>query len=114
MDFSEGARLHGFTVSRSRYSAEVEGTLVELVHDKTGAQLCWLDNKAENKVFSIAFKTIPTDNTGVFHILEHSVLCGSEKYPVREPFVELIKSSMNTFLHRLCMIDDIHGRTIYP
>ena len=110
MDFSEGARLHGFTVSRSRYSAEVEGTLVELVHDKTGAQLCWLDNKAENKVFSIAFKTIPTDSTGVFHILEHSVLCGSEKYPVREPFVELIKSSMNTFLNALTFQD----MTMYP
>lgn len=110
MDFSEGARLHGFSVVRSRYSSEVEGTLVELIHDRTGAQVCWLDNKAENKVFSIAFKTIPTDSTGVFHILEHSVLCGSEKYPVREPFVELIKSSMNTFLNALTFQD----MTMYP
>lgn len=110
MDFSEGSRLFGFTVTRSRYSSELEGTLVEMTHDRTGAQLCWMDNKLENKVFSIAFKTIPTDSTGVFHILEHSVLCGSEKYPVREPFVELIKSSLNTFLNALTFQD----MTMYP
>lgn len=110
MDFSEGSRLFGFTVTRSRYSSELEGTLVEMTHDKTGAQLCWMDNKLENKVFSIAFKTIPTDSTGVFHILEHSVLCGSAKYPVREPFVELIKSSLNTFLNALTFQD----MTMYP
>ena len=110
MDFSVGSRLFGFTVNRSRYSSELEGTLIEMTHDRTGAQLCWMDNKLENKVFSIAFKTIPTDSTGVFHILEHSVLCGSEKYPVREPFVELIKSSLNTFLNALTFQD----MTMYP
>lgn len=110
MDFSKGSRLYGFTVNRSRFSEELDGTLVEMTHDKTGAQLCWMDNKLENKVFSIAFKTIPTDSTGVFHILEHSVLCGSEKYPVREPFVELIKSSLNTFLNALTFQD----MTMYP
>ncbi len=66
-------------------------------HDKTGAELCWLDNGEQNKAFSVAFKTLPEDSTGVFHILEHSVLCGSEKYPVKEPFVELMKSSMRYF-----------------
>ncbi len=79
-------------------------------HVKTGARLFWLDNGAENKVFSIAFKTIPEDSTGVFHILEHSVLCGSERFPVREPFVELLKSSMSTFLNAMTFQD----MTMYP
>lgn len=63
------------------------GTLHQYTHEKTGARLCWIERAEENKTFAIAFRTIPTDDTGVFHILEHSVLCGSEKYPVKEPFV---------------------------
>ncbi len=70
-----------------------------MTHEKTGAQLVWLDNGEDNKLFSIIFKTLPEDSTGVFHIIEHSVLCGSEKYPVKEPFVELLKSSMKTYLN---------------
>lgn len=110
MIFQTGTKCFGFTVTRSRYSSEQEGTLVEMTHDQTGAQLCWMDNGSENKTFAVTFKTIPTDSTGVFHILEHSVLCGSEKYPVREPFVELIKSSMNTFLNAMTFSD----MTMYP
>lgn len=79
-------------------------------HNKTGAELIWLERESENKTFSIAFQTIPKDDTGVFHILEHSVLCGSEKYPVKEPFVELLKSSMNTFLNAMTFPD----KTVYP
>lgn len=105
-----GETLYGFTVTRIRESEELNGRLVELVYDKTGTELCWVDNGLENKLFSIAFKTLPEDSTGVFHILEHSVLCGSKKYPVREPFVELLKSSMNTFLNAMTFPD----KTMYP
>ena len=77
---------------------------------KNGAELVWLDHEEENKTFAIAFKTIPSDDTGVFHILEHSVLCGSEKYPVKDPFVEMIKSSLQTFLNAFTYPD----KTVYP
>ena len=103
-------KLHGFTVTNVRRIEEIGGNLVEMIHDKTGAKLVWADNSAENKLFSVGFKTLPEDNTGVFHILEHSVLCGSEKYPVKEPFVELLKTSMNTFLNAMTYPD----KTVYP
>ena len=103
-------QLYGFTVMRSRRVEELDATLWELKHDKTGANLVWLDNAEENKLFAIAFKTLPSDDTGVFHILEHSVLCGSEKYPVKEPFLDLIKGSMNTFLNAFTSSD----WTAYP
>ena len=110
MNLTTGTKLHGFTVDRVRKVEELNATLVEMSHDKTGASLCWMDNGEDNKLFCIGFKTLPEDSTGVFHILEHSVLCGSEKYPVREPFVELLKSSMNTFLNAMTFPD----KTIYP
>lgn len=110
MELTVGQALHGFTVTRVRQVEELNGKLVEMKHDKTGAELCWMDNGEENKLFSVAFKTLPEDSTGVFHILEHSVLCGSDKYPVKEPFVDLIKSSMNTFLNAMTFGD----KTMYP
>ena len=110
MNLETGTKLHGFTVDRIRRVEELSATLVEMTHDKTGAALCWMDNGEDNKLFCIGFKTLPEDSTGVFHILEHSVLCGSEKYPVREPFVELLKSSMNTFLNAMTFPD----KTMYP
>ena len=106
----EQDRLHGFTVTRIRDIAEIEGSLVEMTHDKTGARLVWADNGEENKLFSVGFRTLPEDSTGVFHILEHSVLCGSDKFPVKEPFVELLKTSMNTFLNAMTYSD----KTLYP
>lgn len=110
MHLIAGTKLYGFTVKRVRDSEELNGTLIEMTHDKTGAQLCWMDNGEVNMLFSVIFKTLPENNTGVFHILEHSVLCGSEQYPVREPFVELLKSSMNTFLNAMTYAD----KTVYP
>ena len=110
MILAENQKLYGFTVKKVRKSEELHGQTVLLEHDRTGAGLFWVDNGAENMVFSITFRTLPEDNTGVFHILEHSVLCGSEKYPVKEPFVELLKSSMNTFLNALTFQD----MTMYP
>lgn len=103
-------KLHGFTVTRSESVGELNSQLIEMTHDKTGARLVWLKNDEENKLFSIAFKTPPSDDTGVFHILEHSVLCGSDKYPVKEPFLELMKSSMNTFLNAMTFPE----KTVYP
>ncbi len=102
--------LYGFQITNRRESSELNGTLWEMRHIKTGAQLVWLDNKESNMVFSVAFKTLPHDDTGVFHILEHSVLCGSDNYPVKEPFLDLLKSSMNTFLNAMTFSD----KTLYP
>ena len=102
--------IHGFRVERIRESAELGGVFYEMRHEKVGTTLCWMDNGEANKLFCVGFKTLPEDSTGVFHILEHSVLCGSEKYPVKEPFVDLMKSSMNTFLNAMTFQD----KTIYP
>ena len=81
-----------------------------LKHNKSGARILLISNDDENKVFSIGFRTPPTDSTGVPHILEHSVLCGSEKFPAKDPFVELVKGSLNTFLNAMTYPD----KTVYP
>ncbi|MCM1104555.1 MAG: insulinase family protein [Clostridium sp.] len=81
-----------------------------LRHKKTGARVALLSNDDENKVFYIGFRTPPTDSTGVAHIIEHTVLCGSEKYPIKDPFVELVKGSLNTFLNAITYPD----KTVYP
>lgn len=102
--------LHGFRVTRVRSLAEIDATMYEMVYEKNGAQLVYLDRKDTNKTFAIAFKTIPDDDTGVFHIIEHSVLCGSQKYPTKDPFVELLKGSLQTFLNAFTFPD----KTMYP
>ena len=102
--------LHGFKILREVDIPDVSGTLYELTHVGSGASLYYLKRDDENKTFAIGFKTLPVDDTGVFHIIEHSVLCGSDKYPVKEPFVELLKGSQNTFLNALTYED----RTVYP
>lgn len=81
-----------------------------LKHKKTKAKVVLLENDDENKVFYIGFRTPPKNSTGVAHILEHSVLCGSEKYPLKDPFVELAKGSLNTFLNAMTYPD----KTVYP
>ena len=81
-----------------------------LKHKKSGARVMVLENDDENKVFNIAFRTPPADSTGVAHILEHSVLCGSKKFPLKDPFVELVKGSLNTFLNAMTYPD----KTMYP
>ena len=81
-----------------------------LKHKKTGARVALISNDDENKVFYIGFRTPPKDSTGVAHILEHSVLCGSKEFPVKDPFVELVKGSLNTFLNAMTYPD----KTIYP
>ncbi|MFO7985392.1 MAG: insulinase family protein [Desulfatiglandaceae bacterium] len=89
---------------------ELKATAREYRHQKTGAQVLSLSTDDENKVFGITFRTPPSDSTGVAHILEHSVLCGSRKYPVKEPFVELLKGSLQTFLNAFTFPD----KTCYP
>lgn len=103
-------KIEGFLLKKSWNVQEIKGTLYEYEHERTGAKLLYMKTDDSNKLFSVAFRTTPTDDTGVFHILEHSVLCGSKKYPVREPFVELLKSSMNTFLNAMTFPD----KTLYP
>lgn len=96
---------YGFQIERKEYIEEANGTAYTLKHQKSGAKLLYLDNDDENKAFSIGFKTLPEDSTGVFHILEHSVLSGSEKYPLKSPFVELMKGSMKNFLNAMTFSD---------
>jgi len=101
---------HGFTKVRELEITEMASVAHVYRHDKTGARVLSIVNDDENKVFGISFRTPPEDSTGVAHILEHSVLCGSEKFPVREPFVELLKGSLQTFLNALTFPD----KTCYP
>ena len=110
MDLTPHQNLHGFTVRSRETLPEIDGTAYVLDHEKSGARLLYLANDDANKAFSISFKTPPADDTGVFHILEHSVLCGSRKFPVKEPFVNLLKGSMQTFLNAMTFPD----KTMYP
>lgn len=89
---------------------ELDSVAYLLKHKKSGARIALLSNDDENKVFSIGFRTPPQDSTGLPHILEHSVLCGSKKFPVKDPFVELVKGSLNTFLNAMTYSD----KTVYP
>lgn len=105
-----GTTCHGFVIERCETVPELDSDAYVLRHAASGARLLYLACDDENKAFAIGFKTPPADSTGVFHILEHSVLCGSAKFPVKEPFVDLIKSSMQTFLNAMTYPD----KTIYP
>src|SRR5882724_11128504 len=110
MTATQSSTRHGFEFLREQSLAEINSTACYYRHAKTGAELLSLVNSDENKVFGVSFATPPTDSTGVAHILEHSVLCGSRKYPIKEPFVELMKSSLNTFLNAMTFPD----KTCYP
>jgi Zn-dependent M16 (insulinase) family peptidase len=101
---------YGFELIGERSIPEASSTARLYRHARTGAELLSLINDDENKVFGVSFRTPPTDSTGIAHILEHSVLCGSRKYPVKEPFVELIKGSLNTFVNAFTFSD----KTCYP
>ena len=103
-------KVHGFELKKISEVAEVSAKTFEFEHIKTGAKLFYLAANDDNKVFYIAFRTPPKDDTGVAHIVEHSTLCGSKKYPLKEPFVELVKGSLNTFLNAMTYPD----KTVYP
>jgi presequence protease len=101
---------YGFDLIDERTIPELNTRARRYRHLKTGAELLLLENDDENKVFSINFGTPPPDSTGLPHIMEHSVLCGSRKYPVKEPFVELMKGSLKTFVNAFTFSD----KTCYP
>lgn len=110
MDKKIAGELHGFRLDESKYIEEINGTYYRFTYLKTDTPLVYLDRPDKNKTFAIAFRTPPKDDTGVFHILEHSVLCGSEKYPIKDPFTELLKGSVSTYLNAFTYPD----RTVYP
>ncbi len=105
-----GQSSHGFRLTRKETVAEIEAEAFIFVHEVTRAELVLMQCEDDNKVFMITFRTPVNNDTGVPHILEHSVLNGSRKYPVKEPFVELIKGSLNTFLNAMTYPD----KTVYP
>lgn len=102
--------LQSYEILEQRDIPDIGSASVLLRHKRTGARVALLSNDDENKVFYIGFRTPPHDSTGVAHILEHSVLCGSREFPVKDPFVELVKGSLNTFLNAMTYPD----KTLYP
>ena len=105
-----GTRRHGFTVTEVTPLPEINITLVQLQHDKTGARMIHLVAEDPNNLFAVGFRTPPDNSTGVAHILEHTTLCGSRKYPVRDPFFSMLKRSLNTFMNAMTASD----WTLYP
>lgn len=102
--------LKAYDLIEKKDLPEVKGTGYVLSHKKTKARVCVICNDDNNKVFTIGFRTPPEDDMGIPHIMEHSVLCGSKKFPVKDPFVELCKGSLNTFLNAMTYSD----KTVYP
>ena len=103
-------KIHGFLLKEMKEVPEISSRCFLFEHEKTGARLFYVKNDDDNKVFSISFRTPPIDDTGAAHIVEHSTLCGSRKFPLKEPFVELVKGSLNTFLNAMTFPD----KTMYP
>lgn len=110
MKFNKGDVIGGFKIKQNQFIQEVNSDVYLMVHEKSGAKLLYLDTTDDNKVFSIGFRTPPDNSKGTPHILEHSTLCGSRKFPLKEPFVELVKGSLNTFLNAMTWPD----KTMYP
>lgn len=110
MKWNQGDIVHGFKVERMTHVPEVDSDAYVMKHVASGARLLYLDNTDDNKVFYICFRTTPDNSKGTPHIMEHSTLCGSRKFPLKEPFVELAKGSLNTFLNAITWPD----KTMYP
>ncbi len=110
MNSTQISQLAAYEVIREEKLTDLESKGTLLRHKKSGAQIALVENDDENKVFYIAFRTPVDDSTGVPHIIEHTVLCGSDDFPVKDPFVELAKGSLNTFLNAMTYPD----KTIYP
>lgn len=102
--------LKAYEVIQKEDLSGIKSQGILLKHKKSGARVLLMENDDENKVFAIGFRTPPSDSTGVPHIMEHSVLCGSRDFPVKDPFVELVKGSLNTFLNAMTYPD----KTVYP
>ena len=110
MGFELNKSYSGFRLTQREEIAELKSIGLFFTHEVTGAELLVLENNDDNKVFSATFRTPPENDTGVAHIMEHSVLCGSKNFPVKEPFVELMKGSLQTFLNAMTFPD----KTMYP
>lgn len=105
-----GERIEGFQIKSIDVLPKLKNTMIQLEHEKTGARMIHLSNDDDNNCFAVAFRTTPVDSTGVAHILEHTALCGSKRFPVRDPFFSMIKRSMKTFMNALTASD----WTMYP
>ena len=110
MKFEINEIYHGFKLLQEEKINEIGAIARVFYHNKSGARLLNLENDDDNKMFSIGFRTTPTDSTGVAHILEHSVLCGSRKFKTKDPFGDMAKSSLNTYLNASTYTD----KTVYP
>lgn len=109
-ELKAGDRVSGYQIQKIIKLPEIKSFFYELTHPATGARHIHISNPDTENTFAVAFKTVPKDSTGVAHILEHTVLCGSKKYPVRDPFFSMIKRSLNTFMNALTASD----WTMYP
>ncbi len=109
-NFENDKVYFGFRLTEKTYVEDIKSMCHVFVHEKSGAKLFYAQNDDKNKVFFISYKTPPENDCGTAHIMEHSVLCGSEKYPVKDPFNELEKGSLNTYLNALTYSD----KTVYP
>ena len=105
-----GNSLYGFKLMYKEPINDISSVGYMFEHIKSGAKLMYIENDDDNRVFFISFRTPPVDDCGTPHIIEHSVLCGSKKYPVKDPFNELAKGSLNTYLNALTYSD----KTVYP
>ncbi len=105
-----GQSLHGFTVERVDALPSINASMIRLQHEKTGARFMHLERDDDNHLFGVGFRTPPDDSTGVAHILEHTALCGSKRFPVRDPFFSMLKRSLNSFMNAMTASD----WTLYP
>ena len=103
-------QIKGYEFIKEEYLKELQGFGKLFRHKKSGARVIAIPNEDNNKVFSIGFRTPPMDSTGVAHIIEHTILCGSKQFPAKDPFIELAKGSLNTFLNAMTYSD----KTVYP
>jgi len=105
-----GDCIGGYTVTKTAYLTDIRSWLYQLKHEATGARHIHISNGDRENTFGVAFKTVPSDSTGVAHILEHTVLCGSKRFPVRDPFFSMLKRSLSTFMNAFTASD----WTMYP
>jgi len=110
MKFEINKLYHGFKLTEKYPVSDIDSMAHVFIHEKSGAKLLHLENDDDNKVFSVAFRTPPKDSTGVPHIVEHCVLSGSRKYATKEPFMDMVKGSLKTFINAMTFSD----KTIYP
>jgi len=108
--YKKNQMIEGYKVIRQETLPDIDSVYIELLHTKSGARHIHIANEDTENTFSVILKTIPTDSTGVAHILEHTALCGSVKFPVRDPFFSMIKRSLNTFMNAFTSSD----WTMYP